>query len=175
MNEDVIELWLDEYFEGEDDHEASYDKLCHELTIDDDGGFRGTVANGYLYVFVFKDNKGVVTEDFGNGNHLGGKKFQPPPNPTVGRILDLSRVGYVVDIGYSGSGPSSLLDSIILKHPSNIGFLKIELHRDGSLSWPHWEDHEDEFHIAPEDFEGFSEFVRSVRVPTMMDKIFPSG
>ena len=62
-----------------------------------------------------------------------------------------------------------------MKHPSNIGFLKLELLRDGGLRRPEWEDHEDEFYIAPEDREGFSKFIRSVRVPTVMDKILPSG
>lgn len=152
----TIELWGDENLNNDLDfdveYESSYDKLLHELRIDDEGGFRGEVNGEYIYSFVYTDKEGVVTEDFSDGKHLSKNKIYPPPNPLLGRILTLLNVGYVVDENWAPEAAGAKrraklypmrtanfnfgdVDIIELKHPSS---RKLQLRRDGSLREEEW-------------------------------------
>jgi hypothetical protein len=190
INGYTIELWLDENLgEGldlDEDYEASYDELCHELTLRNRGSifpgawkceFEGNVFDDFDYVFIYVDDKGIVTEDFADGNHLSENKYIPPPlpNPLLSRFTALLHVGYVLDAFHTDivTDPGRFvlksfnpnLDKIYLKHPNNKGFKSMELDREGSLRRRGWQNDDDDFHIAPDDDFGFSDFIRMARLP----------
>ena len=172
VNDDTIEL-------------CHLKKLRHEWSIDSDGVLSGTVgrldAAGLLFdyvAFVYAD----TTE---------GKETYFGRNPAFDRILTLFSVGYVLDFslmaiekytGRYGGGtrhrgdtyPRKIygnvrpINEIYITHPTNEGFQRLILHRDGSLTRLSDED----FYIAPGDSVSFSTFINSVRLQTWKDKAY---
>jgi hypothetical protein len=193
INGDIVELWLDkdlnEYLASDDDYEPSYDVLHHKLSIDGRGLLEGFINCLYVYIFVYLDEKGSITDDVSNGCNLYENK-RYVTNPLFKRLNSLLHVGYVVDENYlppnARSGPV-VITSIEFKYPSGRG---VQLHLDGSLREAQWSQYstnifektsdgwikkidnntwekvkEGDLYIPPDDLVAFRDFLDTVRKP----------